>query len=117
MLVQGLMSTGWFLTNILSAIAGGVLNRMFLEVWALADPVFGFGGIVIGLGTLYAKPWARTAGAGLCLLGAFSNLLWFVDIFDKDVPRVMLVGTGLATLLFILGVTMYLFRWPAPASK
>ena len=117
MLAQGLMSTGWFLTNILSAIAGGLLGRMFLEVWAFADPVFGFGGIVIGIATLYAKPWARATGVALCLLGAFSNLMWFVDIFDKPIPRVMLVGTGLATLLFILGVTMYLFRWPAPATK
>jgi hypothetical protein len=117
MLAQGLMSTGWFVANVLGHIAAGSLGRMFLDVWNFADAAFGFGGIVIGIGTLYARPWARTAGATLCFLAVFSNFMWFVDHFDKGMPRLVVVGTALATLLFILGITMYLFRWPAPASK
>jgi hypothetical protein len=117
MLAQGLMSTAWFLTNLFTAIAGGLLSVMFLQVWSYADATFGFGGVIVGIGTLLAKPWARATGVTLCLLAAFSNFMWFVDIFDKDMPRLVVVGTGLATLLFIAGVYMYLFRWPAPAGK
>ena len=110
------MHTGWFAANVLRHIAPASLGRMFLEVWSFADASFGFGGIVVGIGTL-SQALGPRCRRDLCLLAAFSNLLWFVDIFDKGVPRLMVVGTGLATLLFILGIYMYLFRWPAPASK
>jgi uncharacterized membrane protein YccC len=59
------------------------------------------------------------AGGGiiLCLLVAFSNLLWFSDYFDRDLPRLMLVGTGLTSLLAAVGAYLLLVHWPSPAEK
>ena len=51
------------------------------------------------------------------MLVAFSNLLWFSDYFDRDLPRLMLVGTGLASLLAAVGAYLLLVHWPSPAEK
>jgi hypothetical protein len=117
MTAQGLMHSAWFVTNVVTAAAAGSLQELLLQVWNYADMTFGLGGLVIGIGTIFARPWARVGGIILCLLAIFSNFLWFVEFFDKSMPRLMLVGTGFALLLFIVGIYMYLFRWPASADK
>ena len=57
--------------------------------------------------------WARAGSIILCLLIASANFLWFVDSYDKEIPRFILVGTGLATFLAVVGAYLLLFRWPA----
>ncbi len=117
MTVIGLMHIGWFTSNLLAALAAGAVQQMFQQVWTFADMSFGFGGLIIGIGTISGARWARNSGIVLCLLAAASNLLWFSDYFDRGVPRLMLIGTGLTSLLAILGLYLLLFRWPLPVEK
>ena len=117
MTVIGLMHLGWFASNLLAASAGGTVQQLFQEVWTFADMSFGFGGLVIGIGTLCGAQWARGGGIVLCLLAATANLLWFSEHFDRGLPRLILAGTGLTTLLAILGAYLLLFRWPAPVER
>jgi hypothetical protein len=117
MTVIGLMHVGWFTSNLLAALAAGAVQQMFQDVWTFADMSFGFGGLIIGIGTISGAHWARNSGIILCLLAASSNLLWFSDYFDRGLPRLMLVGTGVTSLLAILGAYLLLFRWPSPVEK
>jgi hypothetical protein len=112
MTVVGLMHIAWFTSNLLTAASTGALPQMFQQVWTYADMSFGFGGLIVGIGIIRRVAWARISGVILCLLAAFSNFLWFVDFFDKDLPRLMVVGTGLASLLAILGAYLLIFRAP-----
>ena len=73
---------------------------------------FGLGGLIIGIGTISVAHWARVGGIILCLLIASSNLLWFTDYYDKDLPRLMLVGTALTSLLAMVGADLLMFRAP-----
>jgi len=117
MTVIGLMHIAWFTSNLMSALAAGVTQQMFQEVWTFADMSFGFGGLIIGISMIARARWARSGGIILCLLVAFSNLLWFSDYFDRDLPRLMLVGTGLTSLLAAVGAYLLLVHWPSPAEK
>jgi hypothetical protein len=117
MTVIGLMHIGWFTSNLLAAMAAGGVQQMFQDVWNFADMSFGFGGVIVGIGTLFGTYWARSGGIVLCLLAAASNLLWFSDYFDRGLPRIMLIGTGLTSLLAILGAYLLLFHWPSEARK
>jgi TIR domain len=117
MTVIGLMHIAWFTSNLVSALAAGVTQQMFQEVWTYADMSFGFGGLIIGISMIAKAGWARSGGIILCLLVAFSNLLWFSDYFDRDLPRLMLVGTGLTSLLAAVGAYLLLVHWPSPAEK
>ena len=74
---------------------------------------FGFGGLIIGISMMAGARWARSGGIILCLLVA----LWFSDYFDRDLPRLMLVGTGLTSLLAAVGAYLLLVHWPSPAEK
>jgi hypothetical protein len=117
MTALGLMNIAWFTSNLLTALSTGALPEMFQQVWTFVDMGLGFGGLVIGIGTIYGAHWARISGVILCLLTASTNFLWFVDHYDKDLPRLILVGTGLALLLAVLGAYLLLFRWPTPLEK
>jgi hypothetical protein len=117
MTVIGLMHIGWFTSNLLTALSAGAVQQMFHEVWTFADMIFGFGGLIIGIGTISGAHWRRSSGIVLCLLVVFSNLLWFSDHFDRDLPRVMLLGTALTSVLAMLGAYLLLFRWPSPVEK
>jgi hypothetical protein len=112
MTVLGMMHFGWFISNLASAFSSSAVGNIFLDVWTYADIAFGLGGVIVGIGTIYARYWARFGGIILCLLASFSNLLWFIDNFDKELPRLMLTGTAFALLLFILGIYLYLYKWP-----
>ena len=117
MTVIGLMETAWFTANLLAAMEANAVQKMFEGVWSFADMSFGFGGLVIGIGVIRGADWARIAGIILCLLAFASNLLWFSDNFDPALPRFILIGTGLTTLLAGLGAYLLLFRWPSPLEK
>ncbi len=112
MTVLGIMHIGWFIQNLTSAFSAGAAGHIFMNVWSYADIAFGLGGVFVGIATIYARYWARFGGIILCLLASFSNSLWFIDNFDKGLPRLMLTGTAFATLLFILGIYLYLYKWP-----
>jgi hypothetical protein len=114
MTVIGLMHIAWFTSNLWSASAAGAVAQMFQDVWTYADMSFGFGGLIIGISIITGAGWARISGIILCLLAASSNLLWFSEYFDRGLPRLMLVGTGLASLLAAVGVYLLLFHWPSP---
>jgi hypothetical protein len=117
MTAQGLIHIAWYLTNLATASAAGRTTELFLQVWSYADMAFGFGGLVVGVGTILRRQWARAGGVMLCVLASLSNFLWFVEFFDKPIPRLEMVGTGLALLMFIAGAYLYLFRWPATANR
>ena len=117
MTVIGLMHIGWFTSNLLTALSSGTVQQMFHQVWTFADIIFGFGGLIIGIGTISGAHWRRSSGIVLCLLVVFSNLLWFYDHFDRGLPRVMLLGTALTSVLAMLGAYLLLFRWPSPVEK
>jgi TIR domain len=117
MTVIGLMHIGWFTSNLLTALSRSTVQQMFQEVWTFADMSFGFGGLIIGIGTISGAHWARSSGIVLCLLAASSNLLWFSDYFDRGLPRLVLFGTALTSLLAMLGAYLLLFRWPSPVQK
>jgi len=117
MTVIGLMHIAWFTRNLVSALAAGAVAQMFQDVWTFADMSFGFGGLIIGISMMAGASWARIGGIILCLLAASSNLLWFSDYFDRDLPRLMLVGTGLTSLLAAVGAYLLLVHWPSPAEK
>jgi hypothetical protein len=117
MTVIGLMHIAWFTSNLLTAWGAGAVPQLFQQVWNFADMSFGFGGLIIGIGIICGAHWARSSGIVLCLLAASSNLLWFSDYFDRGLPRLMLIGTGLTSLLAILGAYLLLFRWPLPGQK
>lgn len=114
---QGIMHLGWFIANFSSASSRGAAAIIFLDVWNYADIAFGLGGVIVGIATIFAKDWARFGGIILCFLASFSNSLWFIDNFDKGLPRLMLTGTAFALLLFILGIYLYLFKWPAKGKN
>lgn len=114
MTVIGLMHIAWFTSNLWSASAAGAVAQMFQDVWTYADMSFGFGGLIIGISIITGAGWARISGIILCLLAASSNLLWFSEYFDRGLPRLMLVGTGLASLLAAVGVYLLLVHWPSP---
>jgi hypothetical protein len=61
MTVIGLMHIAWFTSNLVSALAAGVTQQMFQEVWTYADMSFGFGGLIIGISMIAKAGWARTA--------------------------------------------------------
>jgi TIR domain len=113
MTVIGLMHIAWFLR----ALAAGAVAQMFQDVWTYADMGFGFGGLIIGISMIAGAGWARIGGIILCLLAASSNLLWFSEYFDRGLPRLMLVGTGLTSLLAAVGAYLLLFHWPSPEEK
>ena len=117
MTVIGLMHIAWFTSNLLAALTAGAVSQLFQQVWNFADMSFGFGGLIIGIGIISGAYWARSAGIVLCLLAASSNLLWFSDYFDRGLPRLMLIGTGLTSLLAVVGAYLLLFRWPSPVAK
>jgi len=117
MTVIGLMHLGWFTSNLLAALSAGAVSRMFQDVWTFADMSFGFGGLVVGIAVICGAQWARSAGIVLCALIAASNLLWFTDSFDKGLPRLMLLGTGVTAVLAVLGGYLLLFRWPAQSAQ
>jgi hypothetical protein len=112
MTVIGLMHIVWFSANLLTAVSTGGVQQMFQQIWTYADMSFGFGGLVVGIGTICKAHWARVGGIILCLLIASGNFLWFVESFDQNLPRLMWVGTGLASLMAVVGVWLLLFRWP-----
>ena len=112
MIVVGLMHIAWFISSLSAAASTSTFGPMFQQVWTYADMSLGFGGLVIGIGAIRGANWARIAGIILCLLAAFSNLLWFVEYYDKDLPRLMLVGTGLASVLAVIGAYLLLFHAP-----
>jgi hypothetical protein len=112
MIVVGLMHIAWFISSLSAAVSTGTLGPMFQQVWNYADMSFGLGGLIIGIGAIRGAHWVRIAGIILCLLVASSNLLWFVDYYDKDLPRLMLVGTALASVLAAIGAYLLLFRAP-----
>jgi hypothetical protein len=116
MTVIGLMHIGWFTSHLLTALSRGTVQQMFQDVWTFADMTFGFGGLIIGIGTISGAHWARISGIVLCLLAVSSNLLWFSD-FDRGLPRPVLFGTALTSLLAMLGAYLLLFRWPSPVQK
>jgi hypothetical protein len=117
MTVIGLMHIAWFTSNLLSALAAGAVAQMFQDVWTFADMSFGFGGLIIGISMIAGAAWARNAGIVLCLLAASSNLLWFSQYFDRGLPRLMLVGTALTSVLAAVGAYLLLLRWPSPLQK
>ncbi len=112
MTAQGLMHTAWFIANLGSAYSYSEIERVLLDVWSYADFAFGIGGLIVGVSTICKKLWARFGGIILCVLASFSNSLWFVDNFDKSLSRLVLTGTGFATLLFFLGIHVYACKWP-----
>ena len=112
MTVLGMMHLGWFIQNLTFAFSSNAVGNIFMNVWHYADIAFGLGGVFIGIATIYARYWSRFGGIILCLLASFSNSLWFIDNFDKGLPRLMLTGTAFSTLLFILGIYLYLYKWP-----
>jgi hypothetical protein len=116
-LMLGLMHAAWFGSNVFAAASSSLLDRIVLDVWNSVDAAIGFGGIAVGLGTFFGQAWSRYAGMTLCLLGAACNLMWLIESFDKELPRLVLVGTALALPLFVFGFWFYLLRWPAAAGK
>jgi TIR domain len=118
MLAQGVIHVAWFSTYAIPGFLGtDNLQRLFQNIWVYADMIYGFGGLIVGLGTIYGRAWARISGITLCLLGVFGNFLWFVQFFDKPVERLVLVATGFGLLLAVIGSYFYAFRWPTPANK
>jgi hypothetical protein len=117
MFAQGISNVVWFSLNIIGAIDAGALGQQLRNVWMYPDMIFGFGGLVVGIGTVYGKDWARFVGIVLCLLMSFGNILWFIDSFDKAMPRLIYAATGLSVLLGIVGTYLYVFRWPASARN
>jgi hypothetical protein len=113
MTVIGLMHVAWFISYLLTAVSTNALGPLFQQVWTYADMSFGFGGLIVGIGLIWKAHRARIAGIILCLLIASSNFLWFVDYYDKDLPRLMLVGIGFASLLAVVGAYLLLFRAPS----
>ena len=78
--------------------------------------IFGFGGIMIGIGTMLGKDWARPSGASLCILGIITEVLMFVEFGDKEMPRLILALNVLLLPLSVIGTYFFLFRWPESAG-
>ena len=116
MLALGLMHLGWFGSNVYAAATSGVIERIVLDVWNSVDAAIGFGGVAIGIGTFIGQSWSRYGGITLCMLGASCNLMWLIESFDKELPRLVVAGTALALPLFIVCFFLYLLRWSAPPS-
>lgn len=116
MLAQGIVHVIWFSLNVINAMDTGATGQTFRDIWMYADMIFGFGGLVVGIGTLYGHTWGRVSGITLCLLMSFGNLLWFVDQFDQDVSRLVFAATGVGLILGSVALYFYAFRWPAADS-
>ena len=117
MTVVGLMEIAWFTTSLLSALSNDNVRMLFQEVWVYADMSFGFGGLVFGLSIIRGAHWGRLGGIILCLLMVFSNLLWFITYYDQELPRLVLFGTGFASMLAAVGVYLLLMHWPQPREQ
>jgi hypothetical protein len=113
----GLLHIGWFTSNLLTALSTGTVQQMFHKVWTFADMTFGFGGLIIGIGTIFGAHRARSSGIVLCLVAVSGNLLWFIDNFGRGLPRMELLGTGVTTVLAMCAVYLLLVRWPSPVEK
>ena len=114
--VFGLIHSAWFGTNLLAAMDAGLVRQMSRDVWSYPDLIFGIGGLVVGFGTLTGGSWARVGGMILCMLILFGNFFWFVEHFDKDLPRLVYIATACSLPLAALGLYMYALRWPPSAS-
>jgi hypothetical protein len=117
MVAQGLIHVGWFASSVIPAFASGTAVQAFQNVWTLADMAFGFGGLLVGIGTLLGKAWGRSGGITVCALIFFGNTLWFVEHFDKDMPRLIFVGSAFGLLLALVAAYVYVFRWPRSDAR
>lgn len=89
---------------------------MFESSWTLADIAFALGAVAVGLGTILSQAWSRPAGIGLATLMIAGDGLWFAQNFDKDVPQMIVAGTGLSLLLGLIAACIYVLRWPRAVS-
>ena len=112
---QGILHVVWLVSNIASA--SDQLLQFVQHVWTFGDVIFGFGGIVIGIGTTLGKDWARPSGASLCILGIITEVLMFIEYGDKEMPRLILALNVLLLPLSVIGTYFFLFRWPEPAAN
>lgn len=98
----------------MAASDGGL--KMFESAWTLADIAFALGAIAAGLGSILSQAWSRPAGIGLATLMIAGDGLWFAQNFDKDMPQMIVAGTGLSLLLGLIAAFIYVFRWPRAAG-
>ena len=117
MLAQGLIHVGWFASSVIPALNSGTAVQTLQNVWTLADMAFGFGGLLVGIGTLLGKTWGRSGGITVCALIFFGNTLWFVEHFDKEMPRLIFVGSAFGLLLALVAAYVYVFRWPRSDTR
>jgi hypothetical protein len=108
MVAQGMVHVVW----LLSCFASDDLSSLLRDPWTYADIIFGIGGLIIGVGILLCRNWARKSGLCLCLAGLLSSFLWFMDESNNDVPRVMLALNTLMPPLSFIGTLYFLFGWP-----
>jgi hypothetical protein len=109
-IAQGLVHLAWILSEFFSEQRGELLQ----SPWAYADCVFGFGGVLFGLGCIGVRHWARIGGICFCLLALLCSYLWFTDEINSDVSRVVF-AMNLLSPPFASGALCYLLfgsaRW------
>ena len=115
LVAQGILHVVWLVSNIASA--SDQLLQFVQHVWTFGDVIFGFGGIVIGIGTILGKDWARPSGASLCILGIITEVLMFIEYGDKEMPRLIIALNVLLLPLSVIGTYFFLFRWPEFAAN
>lgn len=107
-IAQGLVH----LVNILVIFLTEGPARTLYSEWTYADLVFGFGGVLFGVGVIGVRRWARIGGICFCILALLCAYLWFMDESNSDASRVVFAMNYL-TPPFALGALWYLlFAWP-----
>jgi hypothetical protein len=107
-IAQGVAHLIWLLTEYLS----GNPENLWEKHWAYADLGFGIGGIIIGLGCIAVRPWARKSGICFCVAALFSAYLWFADESNADAER-LLSATNVLNVPISIGALIYfLIGWP-----
>ena len=107
-IAQGLVHIVWILSLFIREDA----THLCQSPWTYADVVFGFGGVILGLGCIRIRDWARDGGICFCLLSLLCSYLWFMDESNNGPDRVVF-AINLLSPPFSLGALCYfLFAWP-----
>jgi hypothetical protein len=107
---QGSVHVAWFFSD----LAERELPRIFQQAWTYGDIVFGFGGLIVGMGTMWSFSWARKAGIYGCLMGLLCAYLWFMDEGNDDASRVVVAFNVLSAPFSFSALCFYVLGWPSP---
>jgi hypothetical protein len=108
-IAQGLVHLVYVLTSFLSES----FEKLLQDPWVYGDLGFGVGGVIIGLGCIRLRWWAKESGICFCILALLCAYLWFADKeYNSDVTSVVWAFNLLNPPTSTGALCYFLFGWP-----